>query len=568
MRRRQESSPSTGASAAAIAAAWAGRAAVTRAAANAAAAASAGAASNAAAAIRAGVTRSSPSLASRRNAVARASASGVVEQRRQLVRERLNDLADRGGGVGAQRGVGVGRERAQRRGVGPAVERRQRIVARVAAAREGVGEQVLQLARVSAPERRQVRRRGRRQRQQRVDVYAAVRRAGALRRVAPRLPAMPPALPAARSRRASAYRRGSSARASSGSNAARIARPGQRHARPPARDPGSPESRSSTSAGDTTSRMAALRAEAWPSPMMAARLISVGRFAIGGQREQRLQRTGGRLAAKPETGGRDDTGLSAVERLDQLRRRRRVGKTSQAPDRDGPKSVVRVGPGIARERGAGPRIAESRQRGQRRELQIEPRRGVCDRPGVAQRRHFQLDAGRAPGAGRAVRAAIGGSLSRIASRTSAGAASPLPSMPIEIDDRPLRRLVGLGHDLEQRTQHAAAERATRIVHVRVAVHRRQKPLEQRRQQPAACRRVLARRKRVRELRFEIGQSALAGRRAPAPDAPPRVMASSSCDARNSWFSASAASCSLPRRMSSRASASVAAGFVSCAMAAR
>ena len=65
---------------------------------------------------------------------------------------------------------------------------------------------------------------------------------------------------------------------------------------------------------------------------------------IGGQREQRLQRTGGRLAAKPEAGGRDDTGLSAVERLDQLRRRRRVGQAAEAPDRDGAKSVVRVGP--------------------------------------------------------------------------------------------------------------------------------------------------------------------------------------------------------------------------------
>ena len=328
---------------------------------------------------------------------------------------------------------------------------------------------------------------------------------------------------------------------------------------------GSPESSSSSSGGDALSRAAALRggrvAEADDG-----RAPHLGRPPrIGRQREQRLQRSGARLAAEAEAGGCDDLGLSVVEGLDQLGRRRRVGKASQAPDRDGPKPVVAVGAGEARERRARPRIAESRQRGQRRELQVEPRRGVAMTACAAP--HFQLDAGRRAGRG-AHPSRERGLLVPDREPHQRRRRVAVAEHADQIDDRPVRRLVGLGDDLQQRTQHAPAERAARIVRGRVAVHRRQQPLEQRRQQLAACRRVLARpparpRARVSSSGNRPRRSASSSARRPAS-----VIASSSCDARNSWFSASAASCSSPRRMSSRASASVAAGFVSRATAAR
>jgi hypothetical protein len=76
----------------------------------------------------------------------------------------------------------------------------------------------------------------------------------------------------------------------------------------------------------------------------------------------------------------------------------------------------------------------------------------------------------------------------------------------QIDDRPVRRLVGLGDDLQQRAQDAAAKRRARFVRGRVAVHRRQQSLEQRCQQLTPRWRVLPHRDRVGELHLELGQA--------------------------------------------------------------
>ena len=335
----------------------------------------------------------------------------------------------------------------------------------------------------------------------------AVRRAAALRREAPRMPATRPALPAARSRRARANRRGSSARESSG-NSPRGSRDQASASRGRLREIGiaGVEELEQRRRHDML-RAAALRADARPSPMMAARRISVGRLGSAASENSGC--------SEPALGWRPSPRQAAATMLACRPSRALISSGAAGASERRPRPQIamarnrcpRWAPRIARERGA--------RRADRRVARARPAPRAADRaPPRSWRSTGRCAAPPFPARRRSPRWGRGAHPSRercllVADREphQRRRRVAVAQHADEIDDRSLRGLVGLGDDLEQRTQHAAAERDARIIHVRVAVHRRQKPLEQRRQQPAACRRVLAGRKRVRELRFEIGQSA-------------------------------------------------------------
>ena len=484
--------------------AWPGGCRATRAAANVAAPASRGEPSAAAAAMRAGVTRSSPSLTSTRSAAARVSASASSSSTASLSARGATISRVAAAASGDSAAVGFGRQRAERRAVGAAVERGERFAAHVAPARERVGEQLLQLARVRAPQRRQIR-----------GGAPAGRPAARRRRCA-----SPPAGGPRRARSADACHAASACSGTAGvrereparqqrarqqrgaARAARATTPGS--ARPPA-----PAPRRRRRAGPAAPGIALCRSAARTRGHAAeARRSRPAGQSSGGARPPRPHAThrravGAGLAAETEAGGRDHIGLPIIQRLDQVGRGARVVEAAEAPQRGGAQADVAGGRRPALQRDAAARVAQAGQRDDGGQLQF----GVRAPAAASARRCAEF---RRRGRARGSRC-----------RASAGAASPLPSMPMS--SIALRSgvcsLSVMISSSGRRTPRPM--RVARFVRGRVAVQRGQHPLEHGDQRPAARGRVLPRGRRLRQplLRGRAGGPASRPDRSPAVPPP-------------------------------------------------
>ena len=253
------------------------------------------------------------------------------------------------------------------------------------------------------------------------------------------------------------------------------------------------------------------------------------------------------MAAKAEAGGCDDLELSVLERFRSV-----WGPQTRRAGARGPRSP------------AAPPPVAGRCRNARRRAAAWVPAGAPARPGR------QLRVGPAGHPQRAHRGptAAGGSLSLLASRTSAGAASPLPSMPTS--SMTMRSGVCSASVMISRSGRRTRRPIARRVssEAGVAIHRQQS--EQRRQQQARGPACPVRLPALPPApRSELRQLAPAQiRRFIATGPRPRDRVVDSRDARSSPASVSAASRSLPRRTRSRASEIVAAAFASRATAAR